>query len=88
MCFWYKFLENLIRDFKDKGYNFNHIAEMDIITLSNKLDMSYDLYIKHNKHSVGWKLSAMVNKNKNLINKRDRSHPLITKFSRVPFNNI
>ena len=28
MCYWYKFLEKVIRDFKDKGYSFNHIAEM------------------------------------------------------------
>ena len=40
MCYWYKFLENVISDFQDKGYNSNQIAEMIIITIANKLDMS------------------------------------------------
>ena len=40
MCYWYKVLEKVIRDFKDKGYIFNHIAEMNIITIATKLDMS------------------------------------------------
>ena len=48
MCFWYKFLANVINDFKDKGYNFNQIAKIKIITISNKLGMSYDFDNKHN----------------------------------------
>ena len=61
---------------------------MNNITIANKMDMSYDFYIKHNMHDVEWKLNAMVNRKKNLINKIDRSkyHPLIRKFSHVPFN--
>ena len=88
MCFWYKSLESVIRDFKDEGYNFNHIEEMNIITFVNKLDMSYDFYNKQNMH-VDWKLNAMVNKNKNLINKQDRSkrHLLIKNISHVPTKN-
>ena len=37
--------------------------------------------------ALEWKLDAMINKNKNLINELDRSenHPLIRKFSNVPF---
>ena len=31
-----------IDDFKNKGCNFNHIEEMNIITIANKMDMSYD----------------------------------------------
>ena len=51
--------------------------------------MSYDFYFKHNMHAVEWKRNAMINKNKNLINKLDRSkcHPIIRNFSHVPFNN-
>ena len=59
------FLNKVIDDFKDKGYNFNHIAEMKIITIANKMDMSCDFYIKHNMLAFEWKLNAMVNKNKN-----------------------
>ena len=33
------FLENVIGDSKDEGYNFNHTAEMDFITIANKMDM-------------------------------------------------
>ena len=41
--------------------------------------MSYDFYIKHNMHAVEWKLNAMINKNKKLINNSDRTW-------RQPFN--
>ena len=79
----------MITDFKDEGYNLNLIAEMNIITIVNKLDMSYGFYIKHNMQAVGWKLKAKVDKNKNLFNRLDRSrcHPLIRDFSHVPFKN-
>ena len=59
----------MIGDLKDKGYNFNHIAEMHIITKAYKMDMSYDFYIKHNMCALEWKLNAMINKNKSLIKK-------------------
>ena len=29
MCSWCQFLENAISDLNDKGYNVNHIAEMN-----------------------------------------------------------
>ena len=44
---WKNFLKKVIDDFKDKGYNFNHIAEMHVTTTANKMDMSHDFYIKH-----------------------------------------
>ena len=31
-----------------EGCDFSHIAEMDIITLAHKRDMTYDFYLKHN----------------------------------------
>ena len=31
-----------------EGCDFSHIAEMDIITLAHKRDMTYDFYMKHN----------------------------------------
>ena len=46
MISWSNFSENVIDDFKNKGYSFNHIAEMHIITIANKRDMSYDFYLK------------------------------------------
>ena len=82
MCFWYRFLEQVIKDFKDEGYIFNHIAEINIITTVNKRGMSYDFYIKHNMCALDWKLKAMITKNKTLGNKVDRNsrHPLDGNF--------
>ena len=50
---------------------------MNIITIANEMDMSYDFYIKHNMCAVEWKLNAMINKNKKLINSFNRNwrHP-------------
>ena len=82
MISWKKYLENVIDDFKDEGYNFNHIEKMNIITISNKMDMTYDFYNKHFMHAVERKSNAMVNKNKSLINKFNETcrHPLNRKF--------
>ena len=78
---WSNYLRDAINNLKE-GYHFNHIAEMDIITLAHKRDMTYDLYIKHIMQAVKWKLKAMINKDKNLINKfpQDWIHPLNRKF--------
>ena len=82
MVFWKTFLMKVIDDFKDKGYIFGHIAEMHIILIASKMDMSYDFYMKHNMCALEWKLNAMINKNKSLINKFHRNwrHPLNRKF--------
>ena len=55
---------------------------MHIITIANKLDMTYDFYLKHNICALEWKLIAMINKNKSLINKFPGSwrHRLNRKF--------
>ena len=66
-CFWYKFLQNVISDFKDEGYNFHHIAEKNIITKGTKVNMSYDCFMKHNMHAVERKIIMMINKDKTLI---------------------
>ena len=41
------FLKKVIDDYQNKGNNFNHIAAMNIITITNNLDTAYDFYIKH-----------------------------------------
>ena len=64
---WKNFSKKVIDDFKDKGYNFNHIAEMHFITIANKMKMMYDFYIKHKLCALEWKLNAMIYKNKKLI---------------------
>ena len=64
-----KFLETVIDDFKNNEYNFNRLEEMNIITIANKVVMSYDFYKKHNMHAVEWKLISKINKNRALIKK-------------------
>ena len=75
-------LKDVINEYNNKGYTFNRKVELNVITKAHKRDMTYDFYIKHNMCALEWKLNAMINKNKNLINKLDRSkcHPLIRKF--------
>ena len=61
---------------------FNHIEELNIITIAKKIDMSYDYYHKRNMQAAEWKLNAMINKNKSLMSKFNRiwRHPLNRKF--------
>ena len=72
---------NYIREAID-GSDFSHIAEMNIITLAHKRDMTYDFYLKHNMPAFEWKLNAVINKDKNLINKFPQNwrHPINTRF--------
>ena len=75
---WSNFIREAI-----EGCDFSHIAEMDIITLAHKRDMTYDFCIKHNMSAFEWKLNAMINKDKNLINKFPKNwrHPINSKFN-------
>ena len=36
---------------------------MHIITIADKKDMTYDLFMKHNMCALEWKLNTMINKN-------------------------
>ena len=73
---------NYIRETIEE-YDFSHIAEMNIITLAHKRDMTYDFYLKHNMPAFEWKLNSKINKDKNLINKFPKNwrHPINTKFN-------
>ena len=55
---------------------------MNFIIVCNKMDMTYDFYMKHNRPAVEWKLNELINKNKNLINNLPATwlHPLNRKF--------
>ena len=79
---WSNYLKDAISILKEEGYHFNHIAEMDIITLAHKRDMTYAFYMKHEMSAFEWKLNALINKDKNLINKFPRNwrHPINTKI--------
>ena len=79
---WSSYLRDAINNLKEEGYHFGHIAEMDIITLAHKRGMTYDFYLKYIVPAVEWKLNAMINKDKNLIDKFPQNwrHPIITIF--------
>ena len=76
-------MREAIDSLKTEGHDFNQIAEMYIITLAHKRDMTYDFYSKHNMSAFEWKLNAMINKDKNLINKFPRNwrHPKNTNLA-------
>ena len=42
---------------------------MKILTIANKLYMSYDFFFRHKLHAVEWKLNALIIKNRSMINK-------------------
>ena len=73
---------NYIREAIEE-YDFSHIAEMKIITLTHKRDMTYDFYLKHNMSALEWRLNSKINKDKNLINKFPKNwlHPINIKFN-------
>ena len=73
-----------------EGCDFSHIAEMDIITLVHKRDMTYDFYMKHKMSAFEWKFNAMNNKDKNLKKKfpKNRRHPINMKFNCYRNNNF
>ena len=81
---WSNYLREAIDSLKTEGYFFDHIAEMYVITLAHKRDMTYDFYLKHNMPAFEWKVNRIINRDKNLIDKFPQNwrHPiLIIKFN-------
>ena len=42
------FAETVISNFEIEGFDFSHISQMNITILANKMDMTYDFYMKQN----------------------------------------
>ena len=63
---------------------------MYLITIANKMDKSFDFYIKHTMHAVEWKLNTKINENETSIKKINRNwrHPLVRKINHVPILNM
>ena len=76
-------MREAIDSLKEEGYHFNQLAEMDIILLAQKRDRTYDFYLKQNMSDFEWNLNALINKEKNLINKFPQTwrHPFNMKFN-------
>ena len=80
---WSNYLREEIDSLKKERYHFDHIAEMDIITLANKRNLTYDFYLKHKMPAFASKLNAVINKDKSLINNFPRiwRRPINKKFN-------
>ena len=92
-CESWKFLKMLliskIKYFENKRHKFSHISEMNFVFISNLRDLTYNHDIKVPKTMLEWAINIKLAKNPELINSFDRSkyHPLIRKYSHIPFNN-
>ena len=61
---------------------------MNITTIIEKMNMTYKRYNKQPMQSIELNLHMNIAKAPQLINSLDRynNHPLIRKYSRIPFN--
>ena len=61
---------------------------MNIKTNSDKRNISYNHYIKNPMHMVEKRLNKIISRKPHLNNALDRgvSHPLVRKYSHIPFN--
>ena len=82
---WGCLLDDAINDINNQGYTFDRIDELNIITIADKMDMTYDFYIKHNMCAFELKLNLIPAKNPHLINSLNRfhNHPLIRKHPHI-----
>ena len=82
MFSWKIFVEKVINNFKNEGYDFSHISQMNIIIVCNKMNMTYNFHLNCNMPAVELRLKALMNRNKSLINKFPQNwiHPLNRKF--------
>ena len=68
-----------------KIYNINHLI---INTTSCKRNMTYENYINQPMSMLERRININIAKNPSLINlfNRNKNHPLIRKYSHIPFN--
>ena len=72
------------------GDKFSNINNMIINTISCMCKMSYRHYINQPMSMLERRINFIIARNPQLINSLDRNknHPLINKYSHIPFNNI
>ena len=82
MVSWKIFVGNVIINFKNDGFDFSLISQKNTTILCNKMDLTYDFYMKHHMCALEWQLNKFFNKNKKLITKIPRTwiHPISRKF--------
>ena len=77
-CIPVKLILGIINKACDK---FSHIPELNITSISDLRNMTYDYYLQQPKSLLEWKLNAILAKNTELLKSLNRSqiHPLIRK---------
>ena len=70
---WSNYLRDAINKLKEEGYDFNYIAEMDIITFAHKRDTTYDFFLKLNMPMIELQLNKLFNKDEHLVKKFPRN---------------
>ena len=71
------------------GYIFYKINQKTINIIIDRCDMTYDYYMNLPMSMVERQIIFNIAKNPHLINTLDRTknHPLMRKYSHIPFNN-
>ena len=86
-----KFLIYWIEHFLLRGCKFSHINEMNISTINDEKNMTYEHYIKLKQpmQAIKLKINMIIAINPHLINSfnRYKNHPSIRKISHIPLNN-
>ena len=61
-----RFLENFVVDFSKKGHNLKNIEEIDVVTVNDKRDRTYEFYLQHNLCLLECLIKKKLKKLKNL----------------------
>ena len=75
--------------YKSRGYDLYNINELVIKSLNDRCNMTYQQYISQPVGMCERKIIMNIARNPELLNSLDRkeNHPLIRKYSHMPFNN-
>ena len=75
--------------FSSRVYKVCNINQLTIKTISDRCNMTYEHYMIQPMQSVKLRRHMVVAKNPQLINSldRDKNHPLIRKYSHIPFTD-
>ena len=84
-----KFLLYDIDCFKSMGYKFYIVNQMTINLISDRCNLTYEKYINQPMSMCERKINIIIARNPEKIKSLDRSknHPLIIKYSHIPFIN-
>ena len=76
--------------YESTGYKFHKINQMTINIIIDRCNITNEQYMNYPMSMVKRQINFNIAKNPKLINTFDRNknHPLIRKYSHIPFNNL